>query len=104
MLRTGDEPVHARSALRMRCALAVWGLLWSLGGAVAFSAVGRPGWAAACAVLVVITLTDLILVIRHIRQGPHYQPGRNIPPYHPVSDRPSPPQRPEQPRQPRHLP
>ena len=25
-------------------------------------------------------------VVRHIRQGPHWQPGRDIPPYRPVED------------------
>ncbi|MGO4430691.1 DUF6343 family protein, partial [Streptomyces sp. MCAF7] len=35
-------------------------------------------------VLAALTLTDLLLVVRHIRQGPHYQPGRDVPPYAPV--------------------
>ncbi|MBL1097136.1 DUF6343 family protein [Streptomyces coffeae] len=86
-IRTGDEPLHARSPLRLRFWLAAWGLLWTLGGTVAFSVAGRPGWAAACAVLTALTLTDLALVIRHIRQGPHYQPGRDVPPYAPVRGR-----------------
>lgn len=86
-IRTGDEPTHARSPLRMRLWLATWGLLWALGGAVAFALADRPGWAAACAALAVVTLTDLVLVIRHIRQGPHYQPGRDVPPYAPVRGR-----------------
>ncbi|CAM5240079.1 Integral membrane protein OS=Streptomyces antimycoticus OX=68175 GN=SANT12839_028460 PE=4 SV=1 [Streptomyces antimycoticus] len=87
LIRTGDEPVHARSPLRMRLGLATWGLLWTLGGAVAFAIVGRPGWAAACGVLAVVTLVDLVLVIRHIRQGPHYQPGPDVPPYAPLGER-----------------
>ncbi|MCK7622024.1 DUF6343 family protein [Streptomyces sp. RS10V-4] len=82
-MRTGDEPLHARSPLRMRLGLALWGLLWTVAGAVAFAMAGRPQWAAACAALALVTLTDLALVIRHIRQGPHYQPGRSIPPYEP---------------------
>lgn len=84
LIRTGDEPLHARSPLRMRCALALWGLAWTVAGTVAFLLVHRPGWAAACAVLAALTLTDLLLVVRHIRQGPHYQPGRDVPPYAPV--------------------
>lgn len=87
LIRTGDEPVHARSPLRMRLGLATWGLLWTLGGAVAFAVVGRPGWAAACGALAVVTLVDLVLVIRHIRQGPHYQPGPDVPPYAPLGER-----------------
>ncbi|MER6142773.1 DUF6343 family protein [Streptomyces sparsogenes] len=84
MIRTGDEPLHARSPLRMRCALALWGLAWTVGGTVAFWLAHRPGWAAVCGVLAAVTLTDLVLVLRHIRQGPHYQPGRDVPPYAPV--------------------
>ncbi|MFJ5677302.1 DUF6343 family protein [Streptomyces sp. NPDC093097] len=82
-MRSGDEPLHARSPLRMRCALALWGLLWTTAGAVAFVSAGRPQWAAACAALAALAATDLAVVIRHIRQGPHYQPGRDIPPYEP---------------------
>lgn len=84
--RTGDEPAHARSPLRMRFWLALWGLLWMIAGTIGFAAIGYPGWAAACAALGAATAIDLMLVIRHIRQGPHYQPGREIPPYHPLKD------------------
>jgi hypothetical protein len=87
LMRTGDEPLHARSPLRMRLWLAAWGLVWTLGGAVAFALAGRPGWAAACAALAALAFTDLFFVIRHLRQGPHYQPGRNVPPYAPVAGR-----------------
>jgi hypothetical protein len=27
-------------------------------------------------------------VVRHIRQGPHWQPGRDVPPYRPPEGRP----------------
>ncbi|KUJ68811.1 hypothetical protein ACZ90_15520 [Streptomyces albus subsp. albus] len=87
MLRTGDEPIHARSALRARCALAIWGVVWAAAGTALFSLVGLTGWAIACGVLWLITVIDLTVVIRHIRQGPHYQPGRDIPPYAPVDGR-----------------
>ncbi|WP_066932413.1 DUF6343 family protein [Streptomyces sp. NBRC 110611] len=82
-MRTGDEPLHARSSLRLRCGLALWGLLWAIAGAVLFAGAGRPQWAAACAALAMVAATDLVVVVRHIRQGPHYQPGRDIPPYEP---------------------
>ncbi|MFD7015463.1 DUF6343 family protein [Streptomyces sp. NPDC059161] len=87
MLRTGNEPITARSPLRMRLWLSIWGLIWALGGTVGFTLEARPGWAAACAVLTVVIIVDLIMIIRHIRQGPHYQPGRDIPPYEPPSTR-----------------
>ncbi|MYX06897.1 hypothetical protein GTW98_08755 [Streptomyces sp. SID8375] len=58
-------------------------MLCTIAGAVAFVDVGRPEWAAACAALAMVAATDLAMVIRHIRQGPHYQPGKDIPPYAP---------------------
>lgn len=70
----------------MRFWLSLWGLLWAAGGTAAFSLAGRPGWAAACGVLLLIVVVDLIVVVRHIRQGPHYQPGRDVPPYEPVHE------------------
>ncbi|WP_406057465.1 DUF6343 family protein [Streptomyces sp. NBC_01077] len=82
-MRTGSEPVTARSPLRMRFWLSVWGLLWAVFGTTVFALVGRPGWAAACGVLFLVVLVDLVMVVHHIHQGPHWQPGRNIPPYEP---------------------
>ncbi|MER8000441.1 MULTISPECIES: DUF6343 family protein [unclassified Streptomyces] len=82
-MRTGSEPVTARSPLRMRFWLSVWGLIWTGLGTAAFSFAGRTGWAVACGVLFLIVATDMVMVVRHIRQGPHYQPGRDIPPYEP---------------------
>jgi hypothetical protein len=67
----------------MRFWLGVWGLLWTAGGTIAFAMVGRAGWAVACGVLFAVVAVDLFLVVRHIRQGPHYQPGRDVPPYDP---------------------
>ncbi|MBD9725602.1 MULTISPECIES: DUF6343 family protein [Streptomyces] len=82
-MRTGSEPTTARSPLRMRLWLSVWGLIWAIAGTAAFALVGRPGWAVACGVLWLIVTVDLFMVLRHIRQGPHYQPGRDVPPYQP---------------------
>ncbi|MEW1903990.1 DUF6343 family protein [Streptomyces sp. NPDC086147] len=82
-MRTGNEPVTARSPLRMRFWLSVWGLLWAAFGTIAFALVGRPGWAAACGVLFLVVLVDMVLVVRRMRQGPHWQPGRDVPPYDP---------------------
>jgi hypothetical protein len=85
-MRTGSEPTTARSPLRMRFWLGVWGFVWAAGGTVIFAATDHPRWAVFCGVLLLIVLVDLVLVVRHIRQGPHYQPGRDIPPYEPVHD------------------
>ncbi|MER7043360.1 DUF6343 family protein [Streptomyces jumonjinensis] len=90
-MRTGSEPVTARSALRMRFWLTVWGLLWTSAGTVAFALSDHPGWAALCGALLLIVLVDMAVVLHHIHQGPHYQPGPDIPPYEPVRNRPRPP-------------
>ncbi|MEU7486416.1 DUF6343 family protein [Streptomyces sp. NPDC042319] len=82
-MRTGSEPVEARSVLKTRRALALWGLVWAAAGVAVFLIAGRPGWAAACAMVAALAATDLVIVCRHIRQGPHYQPGKDIPPYEP---------------------
>ncbi|MFF4265393.1 DUF6343 family protein [Streptomyces virginiae] len=82
-MRSGNEPVTARSPLRLRFWLGVWGLVWAAAGTALFSLVGRPGWAAACGALAVVVAVDLVMIVRHIHQGPHYQPGPDIPPYEP---------------------
>ncbi|MFD5861263.1 DUF6343 family protein [Streptomyces chartreusis] len=87
-MRTGSEPTTARSALRVRFWLCVWGVLWAIFGTAAFALAGRPGWAAACGVLWLVITIDMAMVLRHIHQGPHYQPGRDVPPYLPPEDRP----------------
>ncbi|MFJ8886343.1 DUF6343 family protein [Streptomyces sp. NPDC102402] len=87
VMRTGSEPATARSPLRMRLWLSVWGMAWAVCGLVAFVATGRAGWATACAVLLVVTVTDLCVVVHRMRQGSAFQPGRNVPPYGPGRDR-----------------
>ncbi|MEU0625617.1 DUF6343 family protein [Streptomyces rubiginosohelvolus] len=80
-MRTGSEPATARSPLRMRLWLSLWGIAWALFGLVAFAMNGRPGWAAACAVVLLLAVVDLCVITYRMRQGPHYQPGRDVPPY-----------------------
>lgn len=87
VMRTGSEPTTARSALRMRFWLSVWGVVWTVAGTVAFALAGHPGWALACGLLWLVVTVDLVVVLRHIRQGPHYQPGRDVPPYDPPQSR-----------------
>lgn len=84
MHRTGSEPVQARSPLRLRLRLALCGVVWGAAAAVGFALAHQPGWAAFVALVGAVALVDVIVVIRHIRQGPHWQPGRGIPPYRPV--------------------
>ncbi|MFJ2604465.1 DUF6343 family protein [Streptomyces sp. NPDC091279] len=87
-MRTGSEPRTARSALRMRLWLSVWGLVWTVFGTVAFAVTGRPGWAIACGLLWLVVTVDLAQILRHIHQGARYQPGRDVPPFRPPEDRP----------------
>lgn len=82
-MRTGNEPTTARSPLRMRLWLSLWGLAWAVFGLTAFTLTGRPGWATACGVLLVLVLIDLTVIVHHLRQGSRYQPGRTVPPYEP---------------------
>ena len=85
-IRSGDEPIHARSPLRMRLTMALIGLASAIGGMVFFLTQHAVGFVVFCAVVGLIALVDAIVVARHIRQGPHWQPGRDIPPYRPVED------------------
>lgn len=88
MRRTGYEPVQARSPLRLRLGLALCAVVWAAGGAAGFAVAGQPGWAAALAAVALLAVADAALVIRRMRQGPRYQPGRTIPPYPPAGPRP----------------
>ena len=89
-MRSGDEPAHARSPLRLRLALALFGLLAAVAGTVAFVLAGEPVLAVAFAVVAVIAALDLAVVRIRLRQGPHYQPGPDVPAYRPVEDDPVP--------------
>lgn len=83
-IRSGDEPVHARSPLQLRLVLAVFGVVWSVAGVIVFVLADAPILAAGFAVVAVIAVVDSAVVVRHIREGPHYQPGPDVPPYHPA--------------------
>lgn len=87
MRRTGSEPVQARSPLRLRLGLALFGVVWATVAAVGFALTGHPGWTAVLAAIAAIALVDVLLIIRRMRQGPHFQPGRSVPPYLPVERR-----------------
>ncbi|NUR60247.1 MAG: DUF3099 domain-containing protein [Catenulispora sp.] len=66
--------------------MALIGLASAIGGVVFFLTQHAPGWAVGVGVIGLLALVDAIVVARHIRQGPHYQPGRDIPPYRPVEE------------------
>ena len=83
-MRTGNEPSHARSPLRLRLALAIFGLSCAIVGCMIFAALDAVGWLVACGLLGLVAILDIIVVLGHIHAGAHYQPGPSIPPYQPV--------------------
>jgi hypothetical protein len=46
---------------------------------------GQTGWVGVFAAIALVALVDMGVVIRHMHQGAHYQPGRDIPPYWPAN-------------------
>lgn len=88
-VRTGDEPAHARSPLRMRLVLACLGLLNGLLGVGIFGFWLRTlPFLVFFALVAVLSLGNIAVVAVRIRQGAHYQPGRDVPPYRPVDREP----------------
>ncbi|MEY9931604.1 hypothetical protein ABH926_006253 [Catenulispora sp. GP43] len=83
-IRSGDEPMHARSPLRMRLVLALIGLANAIAGAVFFATEHATGFVLACTVFGLLVVADIGVILIHIRQGPNWQPGQDIPPYRPV--------------------
>lgn len=87
--RSGNEPINARSALGLRLVLAIIGVVFTIGGALFFAfVVYSLPWVIGFAVVAALIAIDVGVVIRHIRQGPHFQPSPSTPPYRPV-ERPS---------------
>ena len=87
MVRTGDEPSHARSPLGLRLALTITGtVLWAVAAAVMLAS-GMPVPGEVFAGIAVLSALNAAFVVHRIRQGPHWQPGRSTPPYRPVTDR-----------------
>jgi hypothetical protein len=92
MTRSGDEPAHARSPLRLRLVLAVFGLACGVVGALLFAALEAWPLAVLFAALGAVAAVDAGVVRTRIRQGPHWQPGPDVPPYRPVAPTPAPPE------------
>jgi hypothetical protein len=84
MTRSGDEPAHARSPLRLRLGLAIFGLVCAVVGVLLFAAVEAWPLVILFAVLGIVAAVDAGVVVTRIRQGPHWQPGPDVPPYRPV--------------------
>ena len=84
MSRSGDEPAHARSPLGLRLALALFGMACAIAGVVLFAVTGHTPLVVLFAVLGVVAAADAAVVVVRMRQGPHWQPGPDVPPYRPV--------------------
>ncbi|GAA3619217.1 hypothetical protein GCM10022223_40040 [Kineosporia mesophila] len=91
MRRTGNEPNSARSPLRLRLGLALTGLVSSTIAAVVLAGRESTAIVLVFAAVAVSAAVDLLVVVRRIRQGPHFQPGSQVPPYPPVDPPPRPP-------------
>lgn len=102
-MRTGNEPATARSPLRLRLGLAIFGAVACSALAIVFGVTGHTGWAVVFGVIAFVACVNTGVVIARIRQGPHYQPGPDIPPYEaprPVARHPDRPVRPAHPLRP----
>jgi hypothetical protein len=87
-MRSGDEPGHARSPLRLRFGLAGFGLITALIAAVVVHRVAPAPVVIGFVAIAVLAAVDLVVVGYRIRLGPHFQPGPQIPPYRPVEPEP----------------
>ena len=97
-MRTGNEPATARSPLRLRLGLAIFGAVACSALAIVFGVTGHTGWAVIFGVIAFVACVNTGVVIARIRQGPHFQPGPDIPPYE--APRPVSPPRPAHPLRP----
>ena len=87
-MRSGDEPGHARSPLRLRLSLAGFGLLVSVLSALVVRTVAPLAVVLLFVLIAVIAAVDLVIIGRRLRQGAHFQPGPTVPPYRPVEPEP----------------
>ncbi len=79
-MRSGNEPMTARSPLRLRLGLAIFGAVAAAAAAVALGVTGHSGLAILFAVVAAVACANIAVVIVRIRQGPRFQPGRDVPP------------------------
>lgn len=91
IVRTGNEPMTARSALRLRLGLAIFGAVACAAAAIVLGVLGHAGWAIGLGVVAFVACVNVGVVVARIKQEPHYPPGPDIPPYEaprPVEQRP----------------
>jgi hypothetical protein len=68
----------------MRLGLAVFGIVAALIGALVVREVAPVGVVILFVAVALIAGVDAVVVTRQLRQGPHFQPGPQVPPYRPV--------------------
>jgi hypothetical protein len=64
----------------MRLVLAIFGVVAAGGAAIGFGVAGQLPLAIPFAVIAAIACVNIAVVIIRIRQGPRFQPGRDVPP------------------------
>jgi Family of unknown function (DUF6343)/Protein of unknown function (DUF3099) len=79
-MRSGNEPMTARSPLRLRLGLAIFGAVAAAAAAIVVGLFGHTGLAAVFAALAAVACVNIAVVVLRIRQGPRFQPGRDVPP------------------------
>lgn len=89
-MRSGDEPGHARSPLRLRLGLAGFGLVTAVIAAIVVRNVAPVGIVVLFLTVAFVAAIDLLVVGRQLRLGAHFQPGPQVPPYRPVEPEPEP--------------
>ena len=72
--RSGDEPLHARSPLRLRLGLTGVGMADAIAGIVLFTVVDVPAMVGVFAALAVLAVVDAVVIVR-VRQQ-HLCPTR----------------------------
>lgn len=70
----------ARSPLRLRLTLAIFGVLASAAAAIGLALTRHSGLAVVFAVIAAAACLNIIVVVVRIRQGSRFQPGRDVPP------------------------
>jgi hypothetical protein len=64
----------------MRLVLAIFGVVAAGGAAIGFGVTGSLVLAIPFAVIAAVACVNIAVVIIRIRQGPRFQPGRDVPP------------------------
>lgn len=80
-MRSGDEPTTARSALRLRLGLAIFGAAAAATAAVVLGILSDTALAVVFGVVAAIAFVNVVVVAVRIRQGPSFQPGRDVRPF-----------------------